>query len=198
MQMLRGTNITLGTETVSNVLIGEPAADGREYTLAIPKGDTHIWTDTLVSFWGKTWRTIGLPVRGMDENIPLCWNEKVRVRLCESTGGVTVFEKGTYTPHFFAYAEWHDLRGVRTNKQGSQTADGVNVLIYSCSVGEYIARAGDLIVSGECSFTFDTATEQALSASMAAFRQAYPGFATISAVSTEKNGALPDISITAR
>lgn len=196
--MLRGTNITLGGETVGNVLIGEPSEGGRAYTLGIPKGDTHIWTDTLVSFWGRTWRTIGLPVRGMDENIPLCWNEKVRVRLCESTGGVTVFEKGTYTPHFFAYAEWHDLRGVRTDKLGAQTADAVNALIYSCSVGEYIPKAGDLIVSGECSFTFDASTEQALSASMAAFRQAYPGFATISAVSTEKNGALPDIHITAR
>jgi len=196
--MLRGTNITLGGETVSNVLIGEPAAGGREYTLGIPKGDTHIWTDTLVSFWGRTWRTIGLPMRGMDENIPLCWNEKVRVRLCESTGGVTVFEKGTYTPHFFAYAEWRDLRGIRTDKLGAQTADAVNALIYSCSVGEYIARAGDLIVSGECSFTFDTSTGQAVSASMAAFRQAYPGFATVSTVAAELVGVKPDIIITAR
>lgn len=196
--MLRGTNITLGNETVGNVLIGEPAANGREYTLGIPKGDTHVWTDTLVSFWGKSWRTIGYPNEGIAENIPLSWGKNVHVRLCESTGGITVFEKGTYTPHYFAYAEWHDLRGVRTDKLGSQTADAVNALIYSCSVGEYIARAGDLVVSGECSFTFDTATEQALSASMAAFRQAYPGFATISAVSTEKNGALPDIHITAR
>ena len=196
--MLRGTNITLGGETVGNVLIGEPSEGGRAYTLGIPKGDTHVWTDTLVSFWGKSWRTIGYPNEGIAENIPLSWGKNVHVRLCESTGGVTVFEKGTYTPHFFAYAEWHDLRGVRTDKQGPQTADAVNALIYSCSVGEYIARAGDLIVSGECSFTFDTATEQALSASMAAFRQAYPGFATISAVSTEKNGVLPDIHITAR
>jgi hypothetical protein len=196
--MLRGTNITLGTETVSNVLIGEPSEGGRAYTLGIPKGDNHNWLDTLVSFRDKTWRTVGYPDEGIEENIPLCWGKNVHVRLCESTGGITVFEKVTYIRHFFAYAEWHDLRGVRTDKQGSQTADGVNVLIYSCSVGEYIPKAGDLIVSGECSFTFDTATEQALSESMAAFRQAYPGFATISAVSTEKNGALPDISITAR
>lgn len=91
-----GTN-TLGepvyTETqeaVDNVLIGEPDSDqivnamnlhGKriEYTLAIPKGDEHNWEDTEVSFWGKRFYTVGSPIQGIEDMIPLSWNKKVMV-----------------------------------------------------------------------------------------------------------------------
>lgn len=49
------------------------------YTLAIPKGDTHDWVDKDVEFWGQRFHTIGSPIQGMDELIPLDWNIKVRV-----------------------------------------------------------------------------------------------------------------------
>lgn len=49
------------------------------YTLAIPKGDTHDWENVKVEFFGKTWRTIGMPISGIDDLIPLQWNTKVRV-----------------------------------------------------------------------------------------------------------------------
>lgn len=49
------------------------------YTLGIPKGDTHDWENQVVEFWGKRWRTIGEPLRGMEHQIPLQWNTKVRV-----------------------------------------------------------------------------------------------------------------------
>lgn len=76
---------------VSGVLIGEPTTDdittsinlyGKKagVTLAIPKGDTHKWTDTLVRLpapWSATYRTIGEPRYGIEENIPLEWNAKV-------------------------------------------------------------------------------------------------------------------------
>lgn len=80
-------------EDVENVLVGEPATEditdtlnlyGKHvaYVLAIPKGDTHIWTDTEVilpePFQGK-YRTIGFPTAGIDENIPGPWNKKVKV-----------------------------------------------------------------------------------------------------------------------
>ncbi len=76
--------------TVHNVLVGEPSADeittelqltGRRlaYTLAIPKGDTHDWDDVRVEFWGKTFRTCGGVVQGIESMIPLCWNKKVQV-----------------------------------------------------------------------------------------------------------------------
>lgn len=79
--------------SVDNVLVGEPTADeiantmslyGKkaEYTLAIPKGDTHKWEDTFVilpdPFAGK-YKTIGYPTAGIDALIPLSWNKKVKV-----------------------------------------------------------------------------------------------------------------------
>ena len=86
-------NRPLYTETtvpVDNVLIGEPKTEdivnelqlsGKKlaYTLAVPKGDTHDWTDTKVQFFGQTFRTIGKPTQGIEELIPLSWNKKVKV-----------------------------------------------------------------------------------------------------------------------
>lgn len=65
------------TEDVSTAqdLYGKKAS----YTLAIPKGDTNIWEDTTVVFFGQEWSTIGFPQEGMEENIPLNWNKKVMV-----------------------------------------------------------------------------------------------------------------------
>lgn len=77
-------------ETVKNVLIGEPTADEiaeaqaygetLAYTLAIPKGDAHHWTDGKVTFWGETFKVIGEPTQGIESLIPLRWNRKVRVK----------------------------------------------------------------------------------------------------------------------
>lgn len=88
-----GFNKPIYTETpveVANVLIGEPSTDeitneinlsGKRlaYTLAIPKGDSHVWTDRKVSFWGQTFHTIGEPTQGIEDLIPLSWNKKVKV-----------------------------------------------------------------------------------------------------------------------
>ena len=75
---------------VSNVLVGEPTTEeinevtqvhGKRlaYVLAIPKGDTHNWIDTDVEVFGRTFRTLGEPTQGIEENIPLSSNKKVRV-----------------------------------------------------------------------------------------------------------------------
>ena len=40
------------------------------YNIAIPKGDSHTWQDCRVDFFGQSWRVIGLPQQGIDENIP--------------------------------------------------------------------------------------------------------------------------------
>lgn len=53
------------------------------YQLAIPKGDAHIWEDRRVQFFGRTWRTIGVPISGIDNLIPLDWNTKVSVESCD-------------------------------------------------------------------------------------------------------------------
>lgn len=80
--------------SVKNVLIGEPSTQdiidtlnltGKKlaYTLAIPKGDTHDWTDRDVGFWGERFRTIGTPTEGIEDMIPLDWNRKVKVERYE-------------------------------------------------------------------------------------------------------------------
>lgn len=93
-------NAPVYTETqseISNVLV-HPAGDGggeqiidetnlsgrrSSYILAIPKGDTHTWENCRVSFFGKTWKVIGMPTEGIDSLIPLQWNRKVRVEAIE-------------------------------------------------------------------------------------------------------------------
>ena len=76
------------------MLVGEPSAEdvvneinlsGKRiaYVLAIPKGDTHIWENTEVEFWGMTFKTVGIPTQGIDDNIPLKWNKKVKVERYE-------------------------------------------------------------------------------------------------------------------
>ena len=46
------------------------------YNIAIPKGDKHNWKDNIVEFFGEKWQIIGFPQRGIEENIPLDWNQK--------------------------------------------------------------------------------------------------------------------------
>lgn len=79
--------------TVDNVLVGEPSTDeitstlslyGKtvHYTLAIPKGDVNEWTDTEVRLpepFGGKYKTIGYPTAGIEANIPLKWNKKVKL-----------------------------------------------------------------------------------------------------------------------
>lgn len=53
------------------------------YRLGIPKGDANDWTDKRVNFFGQDFRTIGIPVEGIEEMIPLEWNKKVMVERYE-------------------------------------------------------------------------------------------------------------------
>ena len=81
------------TVLVENVLIGQPTSDdvvsanlmGKHvaYTLGIPKGDHHAWEDTEVEFWGKKYRTIGIPMQGMEGLMPLSWGKNVMVERYE-------------------------------------------------------------------------------------------------------------------
>lgn len=82
------------SETVDNVLVSPVSSEdnvnnmqlyGRmaSYSLAIPKGDNHKWENAEVEFFGRRWRTIGIPVKGIESNIPLAWNAKVQVERYE-------------------------------------------------------------------------------------------------------------------
>ena len=46
------------------------------YNIAIPKKDNHTWQDCRVDFFGESWKVIGFPQQGIDENIPGDWNQK--------------------------------------------------------------------------------------------------------------------------
>lgn len=81
------------TKTVANVLIGQPSTEeiassielyGKkiEYMLGIPKGNEDDWEDTVVEFWGHSYRTFGFTIQGIEENIPTPWHRKVRVERC--------------------------------------------------------------------------------------------------------------------
>lgn len=90
-------NQPIVTETavdVANVLVGNPTSEevadtlnlyGKKaiYNLGIPKGDTHNWENVTVEFFGKKWRTIGMPIEGIEDLIPLAWNKKVKVERYE-------------------------------------------------------------------------------------------------------------------
>lgn len=67
--------------TSSDDIVNQLSLTGKKavYTLAIPKGDTHDWEDKEVKFFGKRWRTFGIPLEGIEELIPLDWNKKVMV-----------------------------------------------------------------------------------------------------------------------
>ena len=73
-------NVLVAPESNPEILSSLNLAGYKEvYLLAIPKGDTHIWIDADVEFFGKRWHTVGAPVEGIDALIPLKWNKKVRV-----------------------------------------------------------------------------------------------------------------------
>lgn len=75
---------------VDNVLVfpagDDPVSDDMNlrgkrmrYSLCIPKGDTHIWENRTVEFFGKTWTVIGLPEEWISGLTPLGWNKRVQV-----------------------------------------------------------------------------------------------------------------------
>ena len=196
-QLIRGTSITLytasGTETVQNVLIGEPTAEG--YTLGIPKGDTHDWTDRKIGFFGRLWRTVGIPMQGIPENIPLSWGLNVKVREMQISGAVTVYSaRLNYARYLLPEVHFTDLRGQSTMRSRVQHDGTLAVRIYATSAAEYIPRPGDFLVRGECPVTFGT-TEQEISAAMAELRSY--DYGVIAAVSAEQIGCAPDYLLTA-
>lgn len=70
---------------VDNVLVGQPiqapAIDGQTlqgkmaaFSLGIPKGDTHVWKDQIVEFFGRRWRVFGDVIMGIEANVPGPWH----------------------------------------------------------------------------------------------------------------------------
>jgi hypothetical protein len=49
------------------------------YTLGIPKDDKHDWRNKKITFFGRDFKSFGIPTMGIVENIPLDWDMKVQV-----------------------------------------------------------------------------------------------------------------------
>ncbi|MBR4291682.1 MAG: hypothetical protein IKT52_13760 [Oscillospiraceae bacterium] len=62
-------------------IVGDTQLHGKHavYELCIPKDDTHVWEDRTVEFFGKKWRTFGIPQQWIPENLPHDWNMRVKV-----------------------------------------------------------------------------------------------------------------------
>lgn len=213
--MLKGTSIELlsysGGEltevTIDDVLIGVPTSssptdrtDGRllGFTLGIPKGDTHNWTDRIVKFWGKHFRTLGFAQQGIEDNIPLRWGQNVRVELADTSGICTVYSTKTCTKYIYSYVCIRDSRGGTTvSKDGLRAAGRLQVRIYApfTQQDDYIPQVGDMIIPCECDEDIDTTSEQTVSQSFKALRSAYPQYAAVSDISLQYYGARPDIVI---
>ena len=72
-------NVLIGQPSVTDVVTANQMGKHVSYTLGIPKEDTHEWQDTEVEFWGMKFRTVGKPVRGIDDLVPLDWGRNVMV-----------------------------------------------------------------------------------------------------------------------
>ena len=90
---------------------------------------------------------------------------------------------------------WNDSRGMTVTRNGAQVEDAVMVYLYNFA---YVPKAGDIIVKGLQSFTFDDTSPATMSASVKAFKAAFPDFAVVKNVSDCRYGGLPHIEITAR
>ena len=207
-QLIKGTTIEIinseSVETVENVLVGEPVQTetvcGKtvQYTVGIPKGDSHLWEDKKLRIFGKIFRTVGLCEQGIDENIPLFWNKKIRAELMLTNADITVYEKNTMTKHILNDVFFCDRRGQITEKTGGKSDGEVSIFVYSANNPEYIPKSEDIVVGAVTDFEFDTADERTVSESMKVFRQQYPDFAVVRTVTPVSCGLLSDYQITAR
>lgn len=192
MALIKGIDILLysgrAAEIVSNVLVGEPSAAVLPfdsggipaYTLGIPKGDAHTWTDAVVEFFGLRFRTVGIPEQGIEENVPTEWHKKVKVEQLVTMGSCTVYEKGTFRKHEFWDVLFYDLRSTAPSRAGADKQGDLQICIYSVSPGDgYAPKVGDYVIPYESDFEFDASTEKAVSESLAAFRKLHPDYATV-------------------
>lgn len=65
----------------SSAIVADLQLHGKKavYELSIPKGDTHIWEDRTVEFFGQKWKTFGFCQQLISELVPLDWDRKIKV-----------------------------------------------------------------------------------------------------------------------
>lgn len=86
-----------------------------------------------------------------------------------------------FTRHFVPRCHWQESKAASVRQSGMESADGVTVYVFAADIDDELktllqARrfsAQDLIVCGECHFTFDDTTPQRASESLRALCAAY-------------------------
>ncbi|MDE7364518.1 MAG: hypothetical protein K2N27_06485 [Ruminococcus sp.] len=208
MQMIKGIPIKLhingNIEVVENVLVGEPvlsdSAIGSSkimtYTLAVPKGDLHDWTNKKVEFFNKKFHTVSKEIQGIEANIPLCWHKKISVEELIPNGNCTFFDNRDFKRHIYSDVLFFDNRSFIRDKAGEMKNESLDIQIYAVNNTDFtwFPKVGDYVVPEICDFEFDTSDEQKVSESMADFRKKYNNFAVINSVEKREN----DIIISAR
>ena len=208
MQMIKGIPVKLhingNIEVIENVLVGEPAlsdsAIGNSkimtYTLAVPKGDLHDWTNKKVEFFGKKFRTVGKEIQGIEANIPLCWHKKISLEELLVNGSCTFFDSRDFTRHIYSDVLLFDNRNFARDKTGEVKNSSLDIQVYAVNNSDFtwFPKGGDYVVPEICDFEFDTSDEQKVSESMADFRRKYNNFAVVNSVERREN----DIIISAR
>lgn len=79
--------------------------------------------------------------------------------------------------HYIPHCHWQECKASNVLKSGLQSADGVTVYIFTKDIDSSLqtllnvrkAAAQDVIVKGECLFTFDNTTPQSASESLKRF-----------------------------
>lgn len=207
-QLIQGTSIELltgnGRETVENVLIGQPSAETEfgmtvpAYVIGIPKGDAHVWTDRKMRFFGQIFRSIGFPEQGIEQNIPLCWGQNLRVRLLCTNADCTFFERATYRKHVCKGVFFYDGRGKTVSKDGVKSAGNVEIHIFGVNnTDEYVPKIGDIVVPEDTDLSFDTSSQESVSTGMKQFRALYGDPVTVKSAVRSYVGLKPDLDITA-
>jgi hypothetical protein len=71
----------LAAPAAAEAVVQELQLSGKRlaYTLHLPKGDSHVWEDRQVAFFGQTFRTFGPVDQYIEANVPGRWNRRVKV-----------------------------------------------------------------------------------------------------------------------
>ena len=90
--------------------------------------------------------------------------------------------------YYIPLCHWQESKSANVLKSGLTSADGVTVYVFAQDIGDELKTllttrkfaAQDLIVNGECHFTFDNSTPQSVSESLRTFNATIDGHTVMS------------------
>lgn len=101
-----------------------------------------------------------------------------------------------YDRVFIPSVYWYESKGGNTLKSGLQSVHSTTVYVYDKAVLP-LTPTKDMLVKGNCSFTFDNSSSETVSKSFAEFKKQYK-FVTMMSADDCFFGGLPHCEITAK